>query len=44
MVTPASQSTVWLIEEKHLPELRLSLFEYSIHVIYIYAIAIIHSL
>jgi hypothetical protein len=29
MATPVSQSTVWFIEEKHLPELRLSLFEYS---------------
>ena len=28
-MSPASQSNVWLIEEKYLPELRLSLFECS---------------
>ena len=29
IVTPANQSTVWLIEEKYLPEHMLSFFEYS---------------
>ena len=28
-MSPASQSKVWLIEEKYLPEYMLSLFEYS---------------